>query len=67
MRATPDEFAAAVSGVVAKLDQLADGLAHEGMLEGSATVLAARQAIRVLWTQLHPSQQEPPEIDGCAV
>ena len=48
-----------------RLSAIAEGLAMDGYLDASGVLLAARQAIRVLWTKLHPPAAElaePPEL-----
>lgn len=55
------QFAAQVEAVTKQLVALADGLAVDGLLGASGTVLAGVQAIKVLWTQAHPAPAAQPE------
>jgi hypothetical protein len=63
MRVSPAEFEGELQALETRLQVLGDGLAVEGMLSASATVLEARQAIRVLWTRLNPIPgAAPPDL-----
>lgn len=54
-------LAGEVAGVVQRLTELANGLASDGLLHASGIVLGGAQAVRMLYTQLHPpTVREPP-------
>lgn len=62
MRVSDSVLATEVESVSAQLQTLADGLAADGMVTASGVVLMGRQAIRALWTRLHPPAEAPPEL-----
>jgi hypothetical protein len=59
MLVSDDVFRREIEGVVARLEQLADALANDGLLHASGTALAGRQAIRALCTRPYPVVEAP--------
>lgn len=68
MLITNEQFSNQVQATVQQLDQLADGLAVDGLLTASGVLLQARQCIRVLWSKLQPpappTETPAPETDA---
>jgi hypothetical protein len=59
---TDEQLEAQVEVVLAALDRLAESLAADGHLQASGVALTGLQAIRALWTRLHPPVAQPPEL-----
>lgn len=62
MRVPDSVLTSEIESVSGQLQTLADGLAADGMVTASGIVLMGRQAIRALWTRLHPPAEAPPEL-----